>query len=243
MAKNDLGRGSERAEQPDLYSGYAATKGWTGAPAPGFDADMDSLAEQIGMHSGAVLEIGFGNGDFLNWAKSRGYSVAGFEIQPSLVAQAAAQGHTVFAGPFDPSKVRGERFDFVMMFDVAEHLSVPEMLKTLGEIRQILAPSGRLFIRAPNASSPFGLFHQNSDVTHKTALSIGVVEQYAALAGYCVERVFRARPYPRSVAGRAKRWTAYRLRGLVEIVIGLAYFGGRVDLDPNLHVVLQPIAE
>ena len=90
MAKNDLGRGSERAEQPDLYSGYAATKGWTGAPAPGFDADMDSLAEQIGMHSGAVLEIGFGNGDFLNWAKSRGYSVAGFEIQPSLVAQAAA---------------------------------------------------------------------------------------------------------------------------------------------------------
>jgi len=226
-------------EQPNLYSGYAEGKGWTGDAAPGLDADMDSLAEQIGMRPGPVLEIGFGNGDFLNWARSRGYSVTGFEIQPSLVARAAEQQHTVFAGPFDPSKVPRESFDFVMMFDVAEHLSVPEMLKTLNDIRSVLAPGGRLFLRAPNAASPFGLLHQNSDVTHKTALSVGVVEQYASLAGYAVERVLRARPYPKSVVGRVKRWVAYRLRDLFEISVGLAYFGRRVDLDPNINIVLK----
>lgn len=225
----------------DLYTGYAKSKGWSGAPSPGSDLDMDFLAKSIGMDGGALLEIGFGNGDILSWAASRGYSVTGFEIQPDLVAHALARGHQAFAGPFDASKVPAASYDFVVIFDVAEHLTIPELLALLRDLHDVLRPGGRILLRAPNTASPFGLRHQNGDVTHRSCLSIDVLKQIATLSGYQVEKAIKPRTYPAGLLPKARRWAAYRLRDAIELAVGFAYFGGRIDMDPNVLVSLRPL--
>ena len=48
------------------------------------------------MKPSRLLEVGFGEGCLLDWAKARGYDVSGNELLPSMV-EAAREGASMYA--------------------------------------------------------------------------------------------------------------------------------------------------
>ena len=224
-----------------FYTDYAQRKGWSGVGTPEDTAYFDHLAAQAGIgEAGRSLEIGFGDGHLLDWARARGQDIEGVEIIPDMVEAARGRGHAARLGPLKPGMFPSARFDFIFVMDVFEHLTTAELLDLLGLCRDLLKPQGRLIARFPNGKSPFFGDFQFSDITHLSCLTDASLDQIAEKAGMRVTRTIIMRPYPRGLRARAKRWFAYRLRTVFEIAVGLAYYGKRTSLDPNAVVVIEP---
>lgn len=135
-------------------------------------ADFAALMRKAGreFRPGApVLEIGFGNGTFLEFGRERGWQMHGTEVNPGLLESARRKGfvvtHTESLRPF-PS----DSFELVAAFDVLEHISLQDLPGFLHEVRRVLREKGVFMARFPNGDSPFGLHVQNGDPTHKTAI-------------------------------------------------------------------------
>ncbi len=101
----------------------------------------------------ALLEIGCGNGFFLEEALDRGYrSVRGVEPSHEAVSQSADRvrpyivSSTMRPGIFDPGT-----FDTICLFQVFDHISDPNAL--LDECLRILKPGGVLLILNHNVTS------------------------------------------------------------------------------------------
>lgn len=125
----------------------------------------------------SLLELGFGNGAFLSFARQHGYSIEGTEINPTLLQLAGKAGFKVF----DASHIKSlpsESKDLVVAFDVLEHLSTDSLDEFFHQLANILKEGGLLLARFPNADSPFGLEGQNGDPSHLNAIGIGKVKYY-----------------------------------------------------------------
>ena len=55
-----------------------------------------------------------------------------------------------------------------------------EALGFLRDVMRVLKPGARAVLRFPNGDSPFGLVHQNADVTHVNAIGRGKVVFWGA---------------------------------------------------------------
>ncbi|MDB3892696.1 class I SAM-dependent methyltransferase [Candidatus Thioglobus sp.] len=120
-----------------------------------------------------VLEIGFGNGNFLNYCKNNNWDVCGVEIIPELVDRAVKSG---FMAVDSIDAISNKTFDLIVCFDVLEHINQGEVVDFFQKIKNILNANGSLIIRTPNGASPLGLANQYGDVTHVnvvTATKIG----------------------------------------------------------------------
>jgi SAM-dependent methyltransferase len=99
-----------------------------------------------------VLDIGCGNGFFLQSLKNEGIGkrrLAGIEVSADAVREGQAQGLECVVGSADePLPFPNEAFDLVFAGEVIEHLVDPDVM--LAEIRRVLAPSGRLLLTTPN---------------------------------------------------------------------------------------------
>lgn len=98
-------------------------------------------------HSGRVLDLGCGSGDWLLMARGAGWSVAGADPDPIARGLAAANGIEVREAIEDWEDQAGT-FDAVTMSHVIEHVHDP--LATLRAAYRLLRPSGTLFIDTPN---------------------------------------------------------------------------------------------
>src|SRR5262245_28868397 len=113
-----------------FYETYAGFKAW-GTPRSAGDAS--AYAIELGRAGlappGKILEVGFGDGLFLDWARARGYSITGVELIDGLVASARARGHDVRCGTAQSTlAATADRFDLIVAFDVFEHLTASELL-------------------------------------------------------------------------------------------------------------------
>ena len=169
------------ASSPD-YTGYAEWKAWdeTGFMAPGSHERSYYAAELRGhpLAGQPVLELGFGNGGFLAWAREQGAIVHGTELQPDLAALGTAAG--IIVEPTDLSTllpVARAKFALVAAFDVFEHFTVAELPPLLATIAELLADGGLLVARFPNGQSPFGRVPQHGDLTHRAILSADIMRQ------------------------------------------------------------------
>jgi 2-polyprenyl-3-methyl-5-hydroxy-6-metoxy-1,4-benzoquinol methylase len=111
------------AENANLYGGYAQWKQWEG-DFQASDRDARYFAAEfsgVALAGKRVLEIGFGNGRFLAWAKSQGALVAGTEIEETMLARAREKGFVALPPALDALAAGTERFDVVVAFDVFEH--------------------------------------------------------------------------------------------------------------------------
>jgi len=109
-----------------------------------------------------VLEIGYGNGSFLDFSRDIGWNVSGVETIPELRNRASQDNFEVFASIHDVQK----RYDLIVAFDVLEHIKQEELLLFLEKIKKCLNPNGAFIVRTPNGSSPLGLANQHGDETH-----------------------------------------------------------------------------
>lgn len=203
-----------------------------------FEIEMTRAALPSGSR---ILEIGYGHGHFMQWARERGHTVVGTEISPGLHEAVKRAGYDVYLGRLEQLDFSGEeKFDAVVAFDVFEHLTIPELRSMLECLHGLLTENGFVFARFPNGSSPFGLAFQNGDITHRTALNAFSIKQLSDLTGFTVGFCRNAaRPLTGRKARVLKR-LAYVACDIIETVVAVLYFRGRrIPLDNNLVCVLR----
>jgi SAM-dependent methyltransferase len=98
-----------------------------------------------------LLDVGCGGGKFLVDAKNCGWEVRGIDPDPKAVEQALGRGVQVEQGGIaDLEAIQGQ-FDVITMSHVIEHLHEP--LRTLKQVRKLLAPGGVFWLETPNIQS------------------------------------------------------------------------------------------
>lgn len=132
-----------------------------------------------------LLEIGFGNGAFLGWAREQGHTVYGVEVNTSQLAAARQAGFST-ASSLDELQTLFDitELDGVVAFDVFEHMRWDELREVLERLRPLLKPVGWVLARFPNGDSPFGRLNQHGDTTHVTTIGSVAVHQFATAAGF-----------------------------------------------------------
>lgn len=230
--------------QDEDYKGYFEARGWETSSSADSFWYYDRLQSKLGLSAGQkVLEIGFGDARFLDWSRSRGLTPTGVEILDAALSKARKLDHEVYPGPFTATTLRPDRcFDVMVAFDVLEHLTVPEIRQLFRNTLPHLAPGGRYIFRFPNGNSPFVGPIQTGDATHRTLVSPGMIEAITAPLGLRVERSFNDRVLPLGFAARIRRRIIYALRSTIETVLGFAYFGCVLPLDPNVFVIVRRMA-
>jgi 2-polyprenyl-3-methyl-5-hydroxy-6-metoxy-1,4-benzoquinol methylase len=238
------------ARQPDgavrdhAYATYVEQKGWVNPFE--YDAEeAETCRAEIGtdrLDGAALLEIGFGNGGLLAWARDHGAIAVGCEINPACIAQARSAGiELVDADLAKASAAHPGRFDFIVAFDVFEHLSLGQIMETLKACSVMLKPGGRLILRFPNAQSPFGLVPQHGDVTHVTPLSAAKIVQILPGTGLTL---VRSKPAHRvlgpSVARQLVRRVRYAIQTVIDALIAFIYPNPeRVSMAPVVVAILE----
>lgn len=133
-----------------------------------FSGELKKLGRKISPNS-KVLEIGFGNGCFMQYAKKNGWEITGVEANLELVNIAKNCGYKALHSD-DMEAIAADQFDLIAAFDVLEHIPQSEILNFLSQIKRMLKDGGVFIARFPNGDSPFGLANQNGDLTHVTAI-------------------------------------------------------------------------
>ncbi len=232
----------------NLDNSYIDWKSWESASFGRFEtSDAVYFAAETGIDarpSSRVLEIGFGNGAFLGWAKSVGAEVFGVEVNDLLNERARALlgAERVFAALEDDrlGRLQGT-MTHVVAFDVIEHIPMPELPVFLRRARALLTADGRIILRFPNGDSPFGRISQYGDPTHVTILGYQRLEFFARESGLRLAEI-RGPKLPAYGVGLRRgvnRWVLNLARSLLERAVGRLYFGGRrIALDPNYVAIL-----
>lgn len=185
-----------------------------------------------------VLELGFGNGQFLSFCRSQGFSVTGVEINRVLVERAKAYGYSAFDN-IEAAFAEGP-FDLVAAFDVFEHLNLIELGELMDRMRRSLGEDGCLLIRVPNGDSPFGRRHQHGDLTHVSSFGEFKIRQMAKKWQLSVVAIGESPWYinelepvtPKNVIRAVFKWA-------IELLFGFVFFRQYVCLDMNLVAVLR----
>lgn len=93
-----------------------------------------------------VLDIGCGNGAFLDFARERGWKIAGVDIK--LSPDAREMSCPLWEGRLRDIDFGSSRFDLIRLNHVLEHTQDP--VSELEICRELLEPNGILFISVPN---------------------------------------------------------------------------------------------
>jgi SAM-dependent methyltransferase len=180
------------------FGGYREWKGWDpasfGVFSPATAAYYEAELARADVRPGTrldILELGFGNGSFAGWTRSRGFGYAGTEVIPELLAHAESAGYRVYGPGSEPAFIQLgiESVDLVVALDVLEHMELSDLEVLLESIHRALRPGGRLLARVPSGDSPFGRAPQHGDLTHRLALGSSAVRQLAVRHGFVVEDI------------------------------------------------------
>ncbi len=216
------------------HSHYADWKGWRDRPF-GECPDDEALyfraevARPLGKAQARILEIGFGNGGFLAWARSAGYECAGVEESPELVDKARRAGFQAFASVNELRENLGNpAFDAVVAFDVFEHIPFDRLESLFRDVRNLLPVGGLFVARFPNGDSPYGRAYQHGDPTHVTTLGQGMIRYLAARSSFEVARLKAPELPVRGVgfARKLKRLAVRSLRAIHQPAIHFLYYSG-----------------
>lgn len=224
-----------------IYSDYGSFKNWEFGK---YEADGETYQIELSRlqvnQPLRILEIGFGSGGFMTWARAQGHTVVGTEVNKAFVGEALRRGFDVYeSADLQPILALGLKFDLVVVFDVVEHLFPLEIKDLLVQIKRVLEPSGRVLLRFPNSVSPFSGQSLHGDITHVTPMSVEKLMQIATPLKYqLVSQANAARPVIYGSRPRWQRELLFAVRNLIEVILGYTYYGKRIPLDPNLSVVL-----
>ena len=95
-----------------------------------------------------LLDVGCSSGEFLFFAKKRGFETYGVELNPLTAEIAQANGLRVRQGTLKDVHFEDNFFDVVFLGDIIEHVPSPREL--LLECRRILKKGGMLVVSTPN---------------------------------------------------------------------------------------------
>jgi SAM-dependent methyltransferase len=104
-----------------------------------------------GRRPGRALDVGCGDGSFLEGLAERGWEVFGTELSASIAATATQRlGNRVLVEK-DTTAYPDASFDLITFWHVLEHVDHPR--KALVEARRLIKPDGTVLIAVPNMAS------------------------------------------------------------------------------------------
>lgn len=153
--------------------------------------------EILAKTSERVLDIGCGQGYFLQSLKAMGLDTYGVEINHQLVEICQELGLNVFHGSLEEIRFSDNFFNTIIMSQIIEHLPSPK--KTLKEVFRVLKPSGKVFIYCPNANSYlsrlFGKYWHGWHLPfHFYAFTKDTIEKLAVETGFKINRISTITP-------------------------------------------------
>ena len=153
-----------------------------------FDQQFWQPAKADTKHS--VLELGCGTGLFLAYLDAKKVeSFAGIDSDPNVLEFMTDKisKRVIIADLWEFIENNEIIYDRIVMLDVFEHFSQYEGGELLSLLKGNLSDNGKIVLRIPNVSSPFGLQYQYGDLTHKAAYGPGSIQHLALSAGYEME--------------------------------------------------------
>ncbi|MEP2936552.1 MAG: class I SAM-dependent methyltransferase [Gilvibacter sp.] len=138
-----------------------------------------SLVTKYAKGKNTLLDIGAGTGDFLQLAKSKGWSISGIETNADAVARAASKQIELLS---NSEELGNNIFSVITLWHVLEHLPNPEA--RIAEYFDLLEKDGVLIIAVPNFKSwdakhykniwaaydvPRHLYHFSKESLHRLA--------------------------------------------------------------------------
>ena len=131
--------------QPASYVG-----GWFSRFVPPFRGFLDAKLRHLPHPTpGALLlDVGCGHGDFLDLARQAGWQVHGLDFDARAVEAARARAVEVFHGDLAVLDSTSERYDYITLSHVIEHLHQPA--DALTKVWRLLKPGGTVWIDTPN---------------------------------------------------------------------------------------------
>lgn len=202
-----------------------------------YDREFESLSQADASMS--VLEIGCGTGIFLRYLEKKGYGrVVAVDtdegLTEALTDLAVAQVHFGDVFYVVAEKLCHERFDRIALYDVIEHIEVGVLFDFMRKLRKLLKPGGKVVLRAPNVSSPWGVKMFFDSFDHVTPMTPGRVREMALATGYGVDGVFEQLPV---------KWTKRLTQALLHKVFGAALAYHPDIWSANLLAVLSPVEQ
>lgn len=105
---------------------------------------------------GKLLDVGCGEGDFLNMFDKKNWKIMGVEINPNLAREAKLKTKAqIYTQPIQKLNLKGS-IDIVTMWHVFEHIDTPK--DVLGKVYKILNKGGFLVIEVPNGDGIYRKF-------------------------------------------------------------------------------------
>ena len=134
-------------------------------------AYFENIFKLINLKSSSrILEIGFGNGAFMGYARANSHLCDGVESNKNLINTAIEHEFSVYKSIFEIES--NKQYDLIVLFDVIEHIPQVDIQEFILKIETLLNESGSIFLRFPNGASPFGLANQHGDITHCNIITI-----------------------------------------------------------------------
>ncbi len=109
------------------------------------------VQKETGKKQGNILDIGCGTGAFLHTMKEAGWNVTGLEPDETARAKATALYQVEPLPSPELFNLKPRSFDAITMWHVLEH--VHQLHEYIGQLKNLLAEKGRIFIAVPNYTS------------------------------------------------------------------------------------------
>lgn len=101
--------------------------------------------------TGNILDIGCGDGHFLEVAKEQGWNVFGTEYTGEAIQVCSSKGITMRKGKLNAGDFDGIQFDIITSFEVIEHINNPQ--EEIAHITKLLRTGGWFYFTTPNFNS------------------------------------------------------------------------------------------
>lgn len=134
------------------------------------------LREVVRNRNAKILDFGCGFGQMIDALVDAGYSqVEGADIDPAAIASLVSRGIPVhnLQEEIDFFDKHLEKFDYIILSHVLEHIPKVQVMDFLARIRKILKIDGKLILMVPNAQSNTGCYWAYEDFTHHTLYTTG----------------------------------------------------------------------
>ncbi|GAB2821435.1 class I SAM-dependent methyltransferase [Ferruginibacter profundus] len=135
-----------------------------------------------------ILDIGCGLGQYLNEVNKLGYKkTLGIDISDESIKACKDKGINVLKieDVISFSKSITEKFDFITMSHVLEHVDKDKIIDTLIAIKtSLLKPGGAFVVMIPNGQSNTGGYWMYEDFTHSTLFTAGSIIYVLKSAGF-----------------------------------------------------------
>jgi SAM-dependent methyltransferase len=143
------GRRPSTEQIRNQYDGYGLSDGESAVTRARYEELLDEF--EAYRQTGRILDVGCGEGGFLQAAAARGWEVHGTESTEGALVRNRARGIAMTLAPVAPGDLPAGAFDVVTTFEVVEHLAAPRPEAAI--IAAAIREGGLLYVTTPNFAS------------------------------------------------------------------------------------------